>query len=199
MSHRPCCWGILAGGSGRRVGGREKAWLHRGGRPQIVQLIEALRDAERRAGFQPMPLMISANRRLDEYRHFTDFVFPDAPGIGADPGPLAGLARLLDAVPVRHDLLVVAVDIGVDAALVEALDRLLDEEPEAITVIEDPGGRQPLLARYRYGLAGSCVQALAAGARAVRDWQDSHSARVLRIGQPLFNANRPDDYDPVDD
>src|SRR5690606_8915005 len=91
-------FGILAGGAGRRVGGADKGWLLRDGRPQIEALIDAIRTVEQRLGLPPSRLLISANRNLDDYARLADAVIPDGDEFDEFPGPLIGVMRLLQAI-----------------------------------------------------------------------------------------------------
>ena len=50
--------GILAGGRATRLGGRDKAWLTRGGVPQVLRIA-------RRFGAECSAVCVSANRDLD--------------------------------------------------------------------------------------------------------------------------------------
>ncbi len=77
---------ILAGGQARRMGGADKGLALLGGRPLIAWVLECIAP-------QVDELFISANRNLDQYRHFGRPVLTDAsPDF---QGPLAGLCRAM--------------------------------------------------------------------------------------------------------
>lgn len=80
---------ILAGGRGRRVGGRDKGLMPYRGRSLVEWVLERLAP-------QVEEICISANRNLDAYRRYGYPVLPDA--LPEYPGPLAGLREGLAAV-----------------------------------------------------------------------------------------------------
>lgn len=87
---------ILAGGQGRRMGGRDKGLVDYRGKPLIDWVIERIQP-------QVDELIISANRSLDEYAKREFRVVSDT--LADFQGPLAGvLAGLLAA---RHEWLLV--------------------------------------------------------------------------------------------
>lgn len=73
---------ILAGGLGRRMGGRDKGLQRFRGRPMTAWAIERLAP-------QVDALLINANQNLEAYAAFGYPVIPDR--IGGYAGPLAGL------------------------------------------------------------------------------------------------------------
>lgn len=73
---------ILAGGMGRRMGGVDKGLLAFDGAPMARRVLERLRP-------QVGPLLINANRELEEWKRFGLPVVSDE--IGGFSGPLAGV------------------------------------------------------------------------------------------------------------
>jgi len=73
---------VLSGGEGRRMGGVDKGLVLHHGRPLA-------RHAAERLAPQVGSVMISANRRLDDYAAWGFPVHPDT--LPGSPGPLAGL------------------------------------------------------------------------------------------------------------
>src|SRR5690606_34091973 len=140
--------GILAGGAGRRVGGADKGWLLRDGRPQIEALIDAIRTVEQRLGLPPSRLLISANRNLDDYARLADAVIPDGDEFDEFPGPLIGVMRLLQAIQPDERLITLPVDAVPDDALDQAIAVLFNTSADQVTVIDDLSGTQPLFASY---------------------------------------------------
>src|SRR5215468_4061553 len=90
---------VLAGGEGRRVGGRDKGLLPLAGRPLIAHVVAALRE-------QAGQIIICANRNASEYSGFGIVVGDMEPGFR---GPLSGIASAL-AHCKTHWLLTVPVD-----------------------------------------------------------------------------------------
>lgn len=74
---------ILAGGLGRRMGGRDKGLVHYRGRPLIEHVLQRLQP-------QVDAVVISCNRHLDDYRRLGWPTVQDAGD--AALGPLAGIA-----------------------------------------------------------------------------------------------------------
>ena len=79
--------GILAGGRGSRLGGRDKAWLMRDGVPQVVRIA-------RRFEGECTAVLVSANRDLP--RHAAHGLRAVVDRI-ADRGPLGGIEALASA------------------------------------------------------------------------------------------------------
>lgn len=73
---------ILAGGLGRRMGGRDKGLQHFRGKPMVAWSIERLAP-------QVDALLVNANQNLEHYEAFGYPVVPDR--IAGFAGPLAGL------------------------------------------------------------------------------------------------------------
>lgn len=80
--------GILAGGRGMRMGGRDKGLLPLAGQPMVAHVIAALQP-------QAGHILINANRNLDRYARFNVPLVRDRKAGFA--GPLAGMDALLAA------------------------------------------------------------------------------------------------------
>ncbi|MEO8803561.1 MAG: molybdenum cofactor guanylyltransferase MobA [Rudaea sp.] len=152
---------ILAGGEGRRVGGRDKGLLHLAGRPLIAHVIAALRQ-------QVETSVICANRNANEYAQFAPVIADAAPGFR---GPLAGIAKALQTCSTPW-LLTVPVDCPQPP--VDLARRLLAADARA-AVAHDGRGRQPLFALYRCDdvIAATVERDLDSG---VWQWQDKLGA-----------------------
>lgn len=77
---------ILAGGEGRRAGGRDKGLIEYRGRPLIEHVLARIRP-------QVNEIIISANRNIDRYRQYSDQVVSDESN--SYRGPLAGIDACL--------------------------------------------------------------------------------------------------------
>jgi len=183
-------FGILAGGAGRRVGGADKGWLLRDGRPQIEALIDAIRTVEQRLGLPPSRLLISANRNLDDYARLADAVIPDGDEFDEFPGPLIGVMRLLQAIQPDERLITLPVDAVPDDALDQAIAVLFNTSADQVTVIDDLSGTQPLFASYPASAREEGVAAVQRGERSVRAWHMHIDASHALIAAVLGNANR---------
>lgn len=173
--------GILAGGRGSRLGGRDKAWLIRNGQPQVRQVAAQLAHA---CG----SILVSANAQFDRYRaHGLETVADTT----RDVGPMGGLEALADACRTRW-LLTVPID------LVEVPDRVLGrlaEAGEPGAVVEDDDGPQPLLALYEVDpLRRACAVALESGAFSVQAMQGRLGLPAVHFaGVRIGNLNTAED------
>src|SRR5690606_41966641 len=79
--------GILAGGRATRLGGRDKAWMERGGRPLVLALATRLAP-------EVDATIVSANRNAERYLAQG---LPPVADRTPDPGPLGRLAALAAA------------------------------------------------------------------------------------------------------
>lgn len=179
--------GILAGGRGERLGGRDKAWLPRGGRPALDTLLQALPDA---AGFGQR---LASVRVADE--RWLARGFECVPDLHAgQPGPLAGLEALGAACRLSW-LYVLPVDVSDLPA--DLFERLAAIAAPHGAWLRDASGLQPLVglwpAARLHRAAGAAFdvgetavfRALAGLAPAELD------VSPLRLG----NANTPGAYD----
>ncbi len=155
---------ILAGGASTRMGGQDKGLLSWHGHP----LIEAVM-----ARFEPQveSLMISANRHLEQYRHYGYPVLSDAEQGYA--GPLAGIERAL-AHAHQASLDLVAI-VPCDAPLlppdlVARLQAALSAADADIAYAVTVGGDQPVFALIKTVLLPNLSEYLREGERKVQRW-----------------------------
>lgn len=175
--------GILAGGRATRLGGLDKAWLQRGGTPQVVRW----RD---RFASEVSATLISANRDLPRYQAAGLHAVAD--GIAADIGPLAGLAALAAACRTPW-LLTIPVDlVRVDEGLLQAL--VTGCAPDGAYACDDDGW-QPLVALWRVSALGPAIPAaIASDDVAVHALQRRLDMASVRFhGVRFGNLNTPDD------
>ncbi|ODU49704.1 MAG: molybdopterin-guanine dinucleotide biosynthesis protein MobA [Lysobacteraceae bacterium SCN 69-48] len=169
--------GILAGGRGSRLGGRDKAWIERDGLPQVLRIA-------RRFGDQCGAVLVSANRDLPRHaRHGLEAV----PDRQPDIGPLGGLDALAAACTTPW-LFTLPVDIV-------GLPRMLAQAGGQGAVARDDDGLQPLVALYRVeALRAALAAALADGEYSVRALQASLALPVVTFdGLRFGNLNTPAD------
>ena len=174
--------GLLAGGRACRLGGVDKAWLSRGGVPQVQRLAA-------RFGGQVARVLVSANR--DPWRFAEAGLVPVADRI-ADAGPIAALDALATvcATPWLFTLPVDVVDAN-DCALRTLLAARAADGARA----RDADGPQPLVALWRVAsLRAAVADALAAGQFAVHALQGRLAlAEVAFDGVRFGNLNTPGD------
>lgn len=173
--------GILAGGRATRLGGRDKAWLTRGGVPRVLRIA-------RRFGAECSAVCVSANRDLDAYvGHGLNAVSDRYPDIG----PMGGIDALLAACRTAW-LLTLPVDL-VDAN--DCLLRTLAAAGGVGAVAEDDDGLQPLVALYRAdALRDPLQRAIVARQYSVQLLQAQLGLQVVRFSGFRFgNLNTPED------
>ncbi|GAB2655211.1 molybdenum cofactor guanylyltransferase [Arenimonas aestuarii] len=178
--------GVLAGGRGERVGGRDKAWLSRDGMPALDALLRELEDAAFGARL--------ASVRTPDPR-WTERGFVCVQDLRPDqPGPLAGLEALAAACPTPW-LLVLPVDAtGLPECLFDRLAALASPQG---AWLRDAGGLQPLLGLWpASGLLAASRSALDAGEAAVHRALAKLCPVQLDVSPArLGNANTPEAYD----
>lgn len=184
---------ILAGGSGRRLGGRDKGMVMLGERPLIAWVIAALRP-------QVGTILISANRHLDEYARFGYPVITDA-----DPearlGPLAGIQSALRVIDTPW-LLTLPCDTPCPPPELRArLAESVHEAQAELAIVHDGERDQPAHALLPAQLAGDLDATLARGERSIRSWLHRHRlARADFSDQPdaFLNINTAADLSRVE-
>ena len=173
--------GLLAGGAGSRLGGADKAWLQRGGMPQVLRL------AKRLSG-ETASVLVSANRDLQRY---TDAGLTAIPDRRSNLGPIAGLDALAAACTTPW-LLTIPVDlVDVNDCLLRTLAAAAGEGAFAI----DDDGAQPLVALWRVEILRAALsQALAENDIAIHALQARIGMADVRFAGFRFgNLNTPAD------
>lgn len=119
---------ILAGGEGKRAGGRDKGLILYKNKPLIEHVIATVNK-------QCRDIVISANRNIESYKQLADKVISDA--ADAYRGPLAGIAACLPHC--QHErALVVACDMPqLPDNLVARLAADSDNYPVSIATVAD--------------------------------------------------------------
>ncbi len=173
---------ILAGGRGRRMGGRDKGWVSWQGRALVEQVLERLRP-------QVQDLIISANRNLDRYRALGHPVVADDPArFGDYAGPLAGMYAGLAGASVPW---VACVPCDAPALPMDLVARLLagsgDSGAPALAVAG--GRRQPVFCLLPRTLAPCLAQALADGEHRPSVFLESAGAREVHFEDESAFAN----------
>ena len=154
---------VVAGGTGRRLGGADKGAVEIGGRSLLERAVDAVSRADR-------VVLVGPRRPIARNVHWTR----EEPVGG---GPVAAVAAGL--APVRAAVVVVlAVDLPfVDSGVVEALVELASRGDGAL--LEDgEGRRQPLAAAYRT----ASLRAAVAGLATVRDAPMQALIGGMRLG-----------------
>lgn len=155
---------ILAGGQGRRMGGRDKGLEPFADRPLVAHVRERLagRVAE---------VLINANRNLERYRSLADRVVTDAED--GYQGPLMGIYTGLRAATTPWLVVVPCDTPALPDDLVERLVKGLGEHD--IAVAFDGERLHPVVALIRTSLADDLAAALADGERKIDRWYARHA------------------------
>jgi len=174
--------GILAGGQGSRLGGIDKAWLHRDGIPQVLRW-------RQRFQHETAAVLVSSNRPGPRWQQHGLTTVPDR---HPDCGPLSGLNALANACNTPY-LFTVPVDlVEIGPGLLQALAT---ETNSAGAAAEDSDGPQPLLALWNVAiLKDSLTAAFTSGDYSVRRLQQRLQMRTCDWqGTPFGNLNTPGD------
>lgn len=175
--------GLLAGGRGTRLGGVDKAWLRRDGRPQVQRLAERVRG-------EVEAVLVSSNGDPAPFAALGFACVADAtPGLG----PVGGLAALAGACRTPW-LLTLPVDlVSVNDCLLRSLRAAGGEGAWA----EDDDGRQPLVALWQVdALRAALPAALDSGDLSVRGLQARlDMSGVAFEGLRFGNLNTPADLE----
>lgn len=176
---------VLAGGRGSRMGGLDKGLQPLRGRPLVVHALERLAP-------QVGPLLISANRHLDDYRHLGPPVLSDAED--DFPGPLAGLLAGLRACQTPWLLSVPCDTPRLPADLGARLAAGIGATALALPRTAD-GQLQPVFCLLRSSLAPSLAAYLHSGQRQMQRWLLAQEHAVVPFERPedlpaFFNANQ---------
>ncbi|TXS91192.1 molybdenum cofactor guanylyltransferase [Parahaliea aestuarii] len=152
---------ILAGGAGRRVGGRDKGALSWQGRPLVEHVASRLRP-------QVGELWISYNRNAHLYATLGDRLFKDhLPGF---EGPLAGVAAAGSAVSSEFLLLSACDTPALPTDLARRLLGPMGDARMQLAVAFDGEREQYLAALLRSESLTSLQSYLQRGERSVRGW-----------------------------
>ncbi|NGO89345.1 molybdenum cofactor guanylyltransferase [Halomonas sp. 141] len=174
---------ILAGGEGRRMGGRDKGLEPFAGLPLVAHTVK-------RFDGHVHELMINANRNGDAYALFADRVIADAEG--GFKGPLMGIYSGLraartpwllvapcDSPALPHDLV---------ARMVAGI--VTEDGTHDIAVAFDGERLHPVVALLRTSLADDLATTLAEGERKIDRWYARHAwCRVDMSDCPEAFAN----------
>lgn len=158
---------ILAGGEGRRMGGRDKGLEPFAGQPLVAHVVKRLDG-------HVAELLINANRNIDAYELFASRVIEDAEG--GFKGPLMGIYSGLRATNTPW-LLVTPCDspaLPNDLVARMVAGIATDNGENDIAVAFDGERLHPVVALLRTSLADDLATALAQGERKIDRWFARH-------------------------
>ncbi len=184
---------ILAGGQGRRMGGRDKGLIEFEGRTLAAILVDKLAR-------QSVAIAINANRNQSLYAEFGYPVIADQ--LADYQGPLAGFASAMQAVDTAFIL-----TLPCDSPLLvdDYVQRFIDsyrQDPAPIHVAFDGERLQPVHALIQVDLRDSLQAFLDRGERKIDRWYAQHHFRQADFSdcaQMFRNINTPDDQRALQD
>ncbi len=181
---------ILAGGSGRRLGGLQKAGLTFKGRRFIDRLVDQFNRT-----FGQTLIVTGDPQALGRVE--AEVVRDIVPGIGVAMGLLTGLSHA------AHDWsFITACDTPLLAdGLIDRVTAAIDAEA-GVVLCQTPDGLQPLLAAYHRRCAPILEELIGQGRRSIRPLFDRVEVRKLSVeetaqadptGRSFININTPED------
>lgn len=177
---------ILAGGKGRRMGGRDKGLVMLDGRPLIAHVIERLRC-------QVGAMLIVANRNRQWYAGLGYPVVADTvPGF---QGPLAGIAAGMAAAGTEWVQVVPCDAPRLPLDLVARLAGALERDEASAAVAADANGPQPVVCLLKRSLQTALLGDLHQGLRQVKAWLDEVDCTTVGFDDrpgAFANINTPD-------
>lgn len=183
---------VLAGGAGRRMGGRDKGLVPFQGRPMVATVIDRLAP-------QVGEVLINANRNQAAYAELGYPVIED--DLVDFQGPLAGMLAGLRGT--NSDWLAT---VPCDSPLLplDLVTRLLAtaRQRQALTAMAAAGGRtQPVFALIATSLAHDLENYLSAGERKIDHWLERHACAVVEFDdvEAFRNINSPDELTTLED
>lgn len=184
---------VLAGGRGRRMGGRDKGLVELRGRPLVAHVIDAIAP-------QVAAVLINANRNGERYGAFGWPVVADT--LTDYQGPLAGFAAGMAAS--RTPLLLTLPCDGplVAPDLAQRLAGALEGAGADIAVAHDGARMQPVYALVRCALLPSLQAFLARGDRKIDLWYAQHhtvTADFSHFPEQFTNVNTPEEWARLED
>lgn len=179
---------ILAGGQGRRMGGRDKGLVVWQQQPLIAHVIERVQP-------QVASLALSVNRNFPIYQRFGLPLLADAPQ-QQGCGPLAGIAAALRWAQTPYLLVTPCDTPRLPLDLAARLYTALSRSKAALAFAHDGERAHYSCALLHYSLASSLETALASGQRRLGGWyaQQAHLAVDFSAQAAAFiNLNTAED------
>ena len=180
----PCV--ILAGGKGRRMGGKEKALIHLLDRPLLSYVLEKVSG-------KVAPIALNINTNFDDFQKFGYKIIKDP--IKGHLGPLAGiLASLNWAKEINQDwVLTLPCDTPfLPKNLVQSMVEAKNKTPEVdLVVAKSRGFNHPVIALWKSDINQKLQSALNEGVRKI----DIFTAQ-LKIAYVDFDNIQNSDFDP---
>ena len=182
---------ILAGGQGKRMGGKDKGLVKFCSHSLIQSVIKKILP-------QVEHVMINANRNIAEYEAFGYPVIPDT--INNFQGPLAGFMAAMNSVTTDYIVCVPCDGPMLSDELVNRLASRLQEESADIAVAHDGRRMQPVYALISTHLKNSLEKYLLSGERKIDRWYANHKVTIVDfsdIPETFININTRQERDSL--
>lgn len=182
---------ILAGGQGRRMGGKDKGLISFADKPLIQSVIDKILP-------QVEQIIINANRNTSDYESFGYPVVSDA--INNFQGPLAGFMAAMECVTTKYIVFVPCDGPMLSDELVNRLARQLLQDNADIAVAHDGHRMQPVYALIPTHLKDSLEQYLLSGRRKIDRWYAIHKVSLVDfsdIPDSFININTRQERDAL--
>lgn len=182
---------ILAGGRGRRMGGKDKGLLETDGTPLVLRIASVLRP-------QVGTLVINANRNLERYREFGYPVIQDIRGDFF--GPLVGMASALQTLKTPYLLAVPCDSPLLPHDLSARLFHALRRNDAEISAAHDGTRMQPVFVLLRRELLPDLLSYLDSGGRKIDTWYAQHRLALADFSdrtEAFLNLNTPAEWNTL--
>lgn len=178
---------ILAGGAGKRVGGRDKGLINLAGKPVVSHVMN-------RISAQVEKVYVSANRNLNEYKRVVGNVVTD--DTQDFLGPLAGILAALKFIKSDNVAFVPCDCPFFPRNLVEKLFTDYPSSAETIRVASVNERVQPVFAIIPTSLSASLSDYLSSGERKIMNWYENHKVEKISFGNlaEFDNLNNHEDF-----
>ncbi len=180
---------ILAGGGGRRMGGRDKGLIPLRGRPLIAHVIERLRP-------QCETLLINCQRSHQQYAEYGFPLIGDS--LPGGLGPLAGLLAGMEQVGSGYVLIAPCDTPFLPHDLVTRMGQMLAQQNAQVCSVSDGERSHPVIMLADCGLKSDLRDYLLAGERRVQHWFRSQRhclADFSDQANAFININTPEQLD----
>ena len=189
----PCV--ILAGGKGRRMGGKEKALIHLLDRPLLSYVLEKISG-------KVAPIALNINTNFDNFKKFGYKIIEDP--IKGHLGPLAGiLASLNWAKEINKDWVIT---LPCDTPflpnnLIQSMIKTKNKTPEVdLVVAKSKGFNHPVIALWKADIKNKLQNALNEGVRKIDIFTSQLNIAYVDFDKidnsdfdPFTNLNSPED------
>ena len=182
---------ILAGGQGRRMGGKDKGLVKFANKPLIQSVIDKILP-------QVEQVIINANRNTPDYEALGYRVISDA--MNNFQGPLAGFMAAMEFVTTKYIVCVPCDGPMLSDKLVERLASQLLEDHADIAVAHDGHRMQPVYVLMSTHLKDSLEQYLLSDKRKIDQWYANHKVTVVDfsdIPDTFININTRQERDAL--